>query len=153
MLSSNYNLDHSCTKCTQPRTLRTSVACVLLRYGGRQSAQKDRIWHSYSDCAAILGISYARAKKVIQLFDDGIPLPCECSLFPQKPVLKPHHLEALISKEVLQHDAHLSLKQRCVKFNEKFNDFHLSYNKLRKVFKNSGIKKRVLNSDIVLTPK
>ena len=59
---SDYKFDFSCKNCNQPPEKRTSLACVLLRYGGSHAGSKERTWHSFIKCAEILGISLARVK-------------------------------------------------------------------------------------------
>ena len=64
----------------------------------------------------------------------------------------PKHIDFLTAKENLQRDAHLSLQQRVKKFNMTFDDFHMTYYRIRKLFQDGDIKKRVLNVKPVMTP-
>ena len=70
-----------------------------------------------------------------------------------RPSLLPEHVEFLTSKESLKRDAHLSLMQRVKKFNTTFDNFEMTYYRIRKLFKEQEIRQKVLHVKPMLSDK
>ena len=97
-------------------------------------------------------MSVTRVSEVLHRDECGITqLPLH-ALRPRQFPLNESELSSLISQSVLQKNFALNLSQRCTLFQRMF-DRKLSVHRLRKLFQEHRVKRRVLNVKVKYTPK
>ena len=96
---------------------------------------RSRIFLSKADVAKVTGLSLAKVNTILDRDEKKEEPLSDDDLVPCRPSLLPKHIDFLVSKVSLARDAHLSLMQRGKKFNMNFDDYHMTYYRIRQLFK------------------
>ena len=100
----------------------------------------------------ITKISHYKLTKCKKRLLQGLSMPALESLHPRRHAWTNEHLSYLLDPQNLLEWGTESLIKRREDFNKKFPDSKISLKRLRKLYKERGIKQRVMRIDIELTP-
>ena len=107
---------------------------------------------SINRLALITKISHYKLKKAKNRLLQGLSMPELKSLYPRSRAWTEEQLSYLLDPSNLLEWSTDSLIKRREDFNKKFKNDQISLKRLRKLYKERGIKQRVMRIDISLTP-
>ena len=107
---------------------------------------------SINSLASITKISHYKLNKAKKRLLQGLSMPELESLYPRRPAWTDEQLAYLLDPSNLLEWSTDSLIKRREDHNKKFPFSKISLKRLRKLYKERGIKQRVMRIDIALTP-
>ena len=107
---------------------------------------------SINSLSQITKISHYKLNKCKKRLLQGLSMPELESLYPRKHAWTEEQLSYLLDPSNLLEWSTDSLIKRREDYNKKFPDSKISQKRLRKLYKERGIKQRVMRIDISLTP-
>ena len=107
---------------------------------------------SINSLALITKISHYKLNKAKKRLLQGLSMPELPSLYPRSRAWTEEQLSYLLDPSNLLEWSTDSLIKRREDFNKKFKNDQISLKRLRKLYKERGIKQRVMRIDISLTP-
>ena len=107
---------------------------------------------SINSLAQITKISHYKLNKCKKRLLQGLPMPELESLYPRRHAWTEEQLSYLLDPSNLLEWSTDSLIKRREDHNKKFPDSKISIKRLRKLYKERGIKQRVMRIDMSLTP-
>ena len=107
---------------------------------------------SINSLALITKISHYKLNKAKKRLLQGLSMPELASLYPRSRAWTEEQLSYLLDPSNLLEWSTDSLIKRREDFNKKFKNDQISLKRLRKLYKERGIKQRVMRIDISLTP-